>query len=144
MSIVYCQSFLLEIITTGHNFASDVIKLALFTQAAAPDYLTTAYSTTNELASGSGYTTGGNTLALTSTYPKIEDNAACARFESSSWTFTADVTFRYALMYNSSKSNKAILSIDFGRSRSYRNAFTVNFPLAANAIIRQVAPTSAL
>lgn len=143
MSIVYCQSFLLQTITTGHNFASDTIKLALFTETAAFNYLTTAYSTTNEISVG-GYTAGGVTLALTSTYPKIEDNAACARFEPATWTLTSDVTFRYALMYNSSKSNQAILSIDFGRSRSYRNTFTVNFPLAANAIIRQVAPTSAL
>ncbi len=144
MSIVYCQSFLLETITGVHDFSADAVKLALFDAAAAFDSATTAYSTTNEVPSGSGYTAGGVTLVKTLTYPKIEDNAACVRYETASWTLTAEKTFRYALMYNATKSNKAILSIDLGRSRAYRRGFSINFPLAANAIIRQVAPTTPL
>ena len=144
MSIVYCQSFLLETITGVHDFGADTFKLALFTAPAALDYATTAYSATHEVANGAGYATGGAAMALTSSYPKIEDNAACARFETVSWTFSANTEFKYALMYNLSKANRAVLSIDFGAARTYRSTFSVNFPLAANALIRQVAPTAAL
>lgn len=143
MSIYYCQSFLLDSVSAVHDFATDTIKLALFDSNAAFSSATTAYSVTNEVPTGSGYTAGGVTLSLVSTYPKIEDSAAAVRFQPATWTFTANRTLKWALMYNASKSNKAILCIDLGTERAYRLEFSIEFPLSTNPIVRLVAPIAA-
>lgn len=143
MTIYYCQSFLLDSVSGVHDFATDTIKLALFDSNAAMSSATTAYTVTNEVPTGFGYTAGGVTLSLVSTYPKIEDSAAAVRFQPATWTFLANRTFRYALMYNASKSNKAIIVLDLGIERDYRQAFAIEFPLSTNPIVRLVAPIAA-
>ena len=143
MSVVYCQSFLLESITGVHDFSADVIKIALFNASAAFSSATTAYTTANEIADGAGYTIGGLSLSLVATYPKIENNQAAVRYASASWVFTDNKPIRWALIHNSSKANRAILSIDLGVERSYRQNFTINFPLAADPVVRFSAPIAA-
>jgi hypothetical protein len=141
MSIAICSSYLLQNMTATHDLSSDVIKLALFDGSADFDIDTTAYSTTNETASGDGYTTGGATLTPSSGYPQIISDRACMRFDDPSWTFTANKTVRWALIYNSSKSNKAILSIDlFGQARTVTGSFALSFPLALAPIINLSCP----
>jgi hypothetical protein len=46
-------------------------------------------------------------------------------------------------MYNSSKSNRAILSIDMGGPHNIFGAFNFNFPLSAPPIVAQCAPIAA-
>ena len=131
MSVALCGSFLLECLTGTHDLSTDTIKAALFSEDASFDFDTTAYAATNEIANGDGYTTGGATLTLSSGYPQLVSDKAAVRFEDQVWTFTASRSVRWALIYNSSKSNRAILSIDFGNTRNVNGVFTLKFPLTA-------------
>ena len=135
-----CTSFKVELLTGVHNFTNstgDVFKIALYTNAASLDSTTTAYAGTNEVANGSGYTTGGFTL--TNVTPSASGTTALTDFNpDASWT-TATFTARGALIYNSTDSNKAVMVLDFGTDKSVSNGtFTVVFPTAdaSNAILR--------
>ena len=131
-----CTSFKTEILGGTHDLDTDVIKIALFTSAATLGATTTAYSSTNEVASGSGYTTGGNTLAGATI--SSSGTTAFVDFSDSTWS-SASFTARGALIYNSSKSNKAVAVLDFGADKTSTNGdFVVQFPTAdaSNAIIR--------
>lgn len=131
-----CTSFKSEILGGTHDLDTDTIKIALFTSAASLDASTTAYSTSNEVANGNGYTTGGNTL--TGAVISSSGTTAFVDFSDSTWS-SASFTARGALIYNSSKSNKAIAVLDFGSDKTSTNGnFVVQFPAndASNAIIR--------
>lgn len=131
-----CTSFKTELLGGTHDLDTDVIKIALFTSSASLDASTTAYSTSNEVANGNGYTTGGNTLA--GAVISSSGTTAFCDFSDSTWS-SASFTARGALIYNSSKSNKAIAVLDFGSDKTSTNGnFVVQFPAAdaSNAIIR--------
>lgn len=131
-----CSSFKQELLTGTHVFGTDVFKIALFTSAATLDATTTAYATTNEVATGGGYSAGGNTLG--SVTVTLSGTTAFVDFADSTWT-TATITARGALIYNSSKSNKAVAVLDFGADKtSTAGNFTVVMPTpdATNAIVR--------
>lgn len=130
-----CTSFKSELLGGTHDLDTDVIKIALFTSSASLDATTTAYSTTNEV-SGTNYTAGGNTLA--SATIATSGTTAYLDFADTTWS-SATVTARGALIYNSSKSDKAIAVLDFGGDKTSTNGdFTIQFPTAdaSNAIIR--------
>lgn len=135
-----CNSFKVEVLTGTHNFTAssgDTFKLALFTSSASLDKSTTAYSTSNEV-SGTNYSAGG--ANLTSVTPVLSDDTAVCNF--STLTFSnVTVTARGCLIYNSSKSNKAVAVIDFGSDQSASGSnFVVSFPTAnaTSAIVRIV------
>jgi len=144
-----CNSFKQEILVEGHNFTNgtDSFKLALFTEDATLSKSTTAYTApadgtadptnTKEVSSTStGYTTGGN--ALTSTTPVLSGDTACCKFADTSFT-SASFTARGCLIYNSTNSNKAVCSINFGANKTVTSGtFTIQFPAqtAGNAIIQ--------
>jgi len=144
-----CNSFKQEILVEGHNFTNgtDAFKLALFTSSATLSKSTTAYTaptdgtadptSTKEVSSTStGYTTGGN--ALTSTTPVLSGDTACCKFADTSFT-SASFTARGCLIYNSTNSNKAVCSINFGANKTVTSGtFTIQFPAqtAGNAIIQ--------
>jgi hypothetical protein len=141
MSIQYCESFLLETVLGIHDFSTDVFKAALYTNDAVFSQDTTAYSATNEIPAGNGYTAGGLAMSLVSTYPKMELDGAAVRFQTLSWVFTAQkASVRHVLIYNSSKANRAVLSVDMGRNNAIFGTFNFTFPLAAPPIIWQKAP----
>jgi len=129
-----CTSFKVELLTGTHNFSSDTFKVALYTGDATLGADTTAYSATNEV-SATGYTAGGNTLTV-STTPTSSSTIAYASFANTSWS--SALTARGALIYNSSKSNKAVAVLDFGADKTSSGTFTVTFPTAdaTSAIIR--------
>lgn len=137
MAITQCMvtSFKAEILGGIQDLDTDVIKIALYTSAASLDATTTVYSTSNEVV-GVGYTAGGNTLAS----PTISTSGTTAYvdFADSSWT-TATITARGALIYNSSKANRAVAVLDFGSDKtSTAGTFTVQMPAnnATDALIR--------
>lgn len=135
ISQAMCSSFKQQLFLGEHDLDTDVIKLALYTSSATLDASTTAYSTTNEV-SGTGYTAGGNTL--TGATVSLSGTTAYVDFSDTTWT-TATITARGALIYNSSKSNKAIAVLDFGADKtSTAGSFTVQFPTndASSAILR--------
>jgi len=133
-----CTSFKVELLAAIHDFTNstgDVFKMALFTDAATLDSSTTVYSPANE-ASGTGYTAGGDTL--TNVTPAADGTTAIASFGDASWP-NSTITARGALIYNSSKSNKAVAVISFDQNYSSSSStFVVTMPAvaAATAIIR--------
>ena len=129
-----CTSFKVELLTGTHDFSSDTFKIALYTSAANLGADTTAYSASNEV-SASGYTAGGNILTV-STTPTSSGTTAYISFANTSWS--SALTARGALIYNSSKSNKAVAVLDFGADKTSSGTFTVTFPTAdaTSAIIR--------
>ena len=141
ISSAICNSFKQEILVGTHDFTAstgDTFKIALFTSSATLGASTTAYSATNEITNdaGSAYTAGGEDL--TSVTPVLDSSTAVCDFDNVSWT-SATFTANGALIYNSSKSNKAVCAIAFGGDKTATNGtFTVQFPTAdaSNAIIR--------
>jgi hypothetical protein len=130
-----CSSFKQQILLGEHDLDTDVIKLALYTSAANLGAGTTVYSTSNEVV-GAGYTAGGNTL--TGATVSLSGTTAYVDFSDTTWT-TATITARGGLIYNSSKSNKAIAVLDFGADKTTSAGnFTVQFPTndASSAIVR--------
>lgn len=134
-----CTSFKQEILQAVHNFTAstgNTFKIALYTSSATLGASTTAYSGTNEVANGNGYTTGGNTL--TNITPTTSGTTAFTDFSDTTWS-NATITANGALIYNSSASNKAVCALAFGGDQtSTAGDFTVVFPTAdaSNAIIR--------
>jgi len=133
-----CTSFKQELLTATHNFTNatgDTFKIALYTSSATLGASTTAFTATNEV-SGTGYTTGGNTL--TNVTPTSSGTTAFTDFADTTWS-SATITARGALIYNSTDSNKSVVVLDFGSDQtSTAGDFTIQFPAAdaSNAIIR--------
>lgn len=121
-----CVSFLLELGQGIHALSTDTLKMALFNSSASLSPTgTTAYSDTNEIT-GTGYSAGGRTLSGV-TWSLI-DNIACLDASDVEWSGATFIA-RAALVYNSSKSNRAIGVIDFGAEKSaLGNTFRVKFP----------------
>ena len=89
-----------------------------------------------ELASGNGYTSGGQICTVTDV--TVDGSVAIVDFADQSWT-SATFTARGCLIYNSTKSNKTVAVIDFGGEKTATNGtFTVQMPAAAaaTAIVR--------
>lgn len=138
ISSAITTSFKQELLVATHNFTAssgDTFKLALYTSSATLGATTTAYVTTGQVT-GTNYTAGG--ANLTSVTPTTSGTTAVCDF--ADLTFgTATVTARGCLIYNSSKSNKAVAAIDFGGDKtSTAGDFTIVFPspTATGAIIR--------
>jgi hypothetical protein len=135
-----CNSFKTEILKAVHNFTAssgDTFKLALYTSSATLNKSTTAYTTSNEVANGNGYTTKGN--ALTSVTPVLSTDTAVCDFADTSFT-SASFTARGCLIFNEDASgDPAVCAIDFGSDKTVTSGtFTIQFPTAdaSNAIIR--------
>jgi len=132
-----CDSFKVQLLNGAQNFSADTFKIALYTSSATLSNATTAYTSSNEVASGGGYTTGGNTLVVSQT-PTSTGNVAFISFANSSWS-NATITAAGALIYNNSQANSAVASLSFGGDKtSTSGTFTVIFPTAdaTSAIIR--------
>ena len=138
-------SFKVEILNGIHAFGTtvtrgattpDTFKIALYTSAATLGASTTVYSTTNEVATGGGYSAGGNTL--TTVAPTSSGTTAFLDFNDTTWS-TSTITANGALIYNSTQSNRAVAVLAFGSDKSSSGGnFTIQFPVAdaSNAIIR--------
>lgn len=118
----------------GVHQSGDVYKVALYTQAAASlDKNTTAYTATGEI-SGTGYSAGGLTLSGFSV--GLTADTAHLSFTDAVWA-GATITADCAMIYNSSKSNKAIAILTFTSASSTGANWTLDFPAAgASALIR--------
>ena len=128
-----CNSYKQEILE-GVHASTDTYKIALFDSNAGLSASTTAYSTSGEV-SGTGYTAGGVTLTGFTT--GLSTSTAYLTFSDPSWE-NSTITARGCMIYNSSKSNKAVAVFNFGQNVSSVNGtFTVDFPGAgADSLIR--------
>ena len=127
-------SFKQDILLGVHDLETDDIKMALYLATASLGATTTVYTTTGE-TSGTGYTAGGETL--TGVTVLTSGTTAYVDFADPSWD-PAAFTARGALIYNASKSNKAIAVLDFGSDKTATTTFTVQMPAntATSALIR--------
>jgi hypothetical protein len=117
---------------------SQVFKIALYTSAATLGAATTAYTTSNEVATGGGYSAGGNTLTI-SAVPASSGTTAFLDFSDTTWT-SSTITARGALIYLANGgSNPAVAVLDFGSDKTSTSGdFTIQFPTAdaSSAIVR--------
>ena len=139
ISTAMCTSFKSELMSALHDFdnpGGNTFKIALYTSSATLGATTTAYSATNEVATGGGYTAGGNTL--TSVSPTTSGTTAYVDFADTTWS-SSTITANGALIYNANSSNAAVVVLAFGSDKSSSNGdFTIVFPTAnaTDAIIR--------
>ena len=130
-----CSSFKQQLFLAQHDLSTDVIKIALYTSASSIGPDTTVYSTADEVV-GTGYVAGGNTL--TGVTVLLSGTTAYVDFADSTWAASA-ITARGALLYNSSKSNKAVAVLDFGADKtSTGTPFVIQMPTnsATTALLR--------
>jgi len=136
-----CTSFKQELLGGTHDLDTDVLKLALIKASPAGTYgpATTNYSDVtgnSDEASGTNYSAGGQNLDGAT----ISTDGTTAIVDFTDEVF-ADVTVSAdgCLIYNSSKSNRAIAVIDFGGTVSATAGdLTIEFPAAdaSTAVIR--------
>jgi hypothetical protein len=125
-------SFKKELYEGVHDLTTDVLKIALYTASANLNEATEAYSTDNEVV-GDGYSNGG--VEMTGVTVSSDGFTAYVNFNNVA--FGAAVTARCALIYNSSKADRAIAVLDFGSDKTSAN-FTITMPsnTASSALIR--------
>tara|TARA_R110000850_G_scaffold102034_3_gene210744 strand:+ start:1251 stop:1691 length:441 start_codon:yes stop_codon:yes gene_type:complete len=142
ISQAMCTSFKKELLEGVHNFKNsggNTFKLALFTSSASLGAATTAYASSgiNEVADGSGYSTGGNTL--TRVDPTTSSTTAFTDFANTTFS-SSTITANGAMIYNDTASgDPSVIILAFGGDKSSTNGdFTIQFPTAdsSNAIIR--------
>lgn len=133
-----CNSFKLELFRAIQDLdAADQLKIALYESSANLGPSTTNYTTSGE-TTGTGYTAGGKNLTFASSTPKLDTGKAILDFDNVTWT-NATFTVRGALIYNSTKADRAVAVLNFGTDVGVSNGdFTIEFPTAdaSNAIIR--------
>jgi len=142
ISQAMCTSFKIALLDGEMDFSSNTgqtFKIALYTSSATLGASTTAYATTNEIANGNGYTTGGYSLTI-STNPTNGGSGTTAflDFGDAVWP-NATITARGALIYKSGGGNPSVAVLDFGADKTSTSGdFTVQFPAgdATNAIVR--------
>jgi hypothetical protein len=121
-----CSSFKQESWLGIHDLDTDTLKMALYTSAASLGADTTAYTLTGE-TSGTGYTAGGE--ILTNVQVLLSGTTAYVTFDNPAWPGSSFVT-RGALIYNTSKADRAIAVLDFGADKTAGPNFTVQLPAA--------------
>jgi hypothetical protein len=110
---------------TGTHDSTDTYKIAFFTDTAAWDATTTAYAATNEV-SGAGYTAGGFTVTPT---PSASGTTGIIDFaDIAPTTVTFDTASACAIIYNTSKTNKAVGVFTFTSAQPSAGTLTVDFP----------------
>jgi hypothetical protein len=136
MSIVQTQttSFKAELYQGIHDLTTDVIKIALYTANASLNEGTTVYSATNEVVATGTYVAGGATM--TGITVSTSGYTAYVGFDNVSWT--AALTARCALIYNSTQGNKSVAVLDFGSDKTSTTTFLITMPAntSTTALIR--------
>jgi hypothetical protein len=130
-----CNSFKEELLKGIHDFTTDTFKVALYTDSATLGPATTVYTTANE-TSGAGYTAGGNTL--TGVTVALSQGVAYVDFADTTWT-SGSFSARAALIYNSSKANRAVAVYEFGEIKTVSAGnFQLQFPAnnPVDAVVR--------
>jgi hypothetical protein len=130
-------SFKQQMLQGAQNLAANTLKIALYTANADLGPNTTTYTGTTNEVTGTGYTTGGETLTGVSISASSE-GVVYVNFDNPAWT-NASFTARGALIYNSTQSNSSVAVLDFGADKTCSNqTFTVTMPAntATTALIR--------
>ena len=141
-----CTSFMEQLLTATHDFTpstGDTFKAALYLASATMNASTTAYSSTGEVT-GTNYTPGG--VAVTNGIAPAASNTSPTA-GTAYWTPSTSITysnvtlataFDAVLIYNSSKSDKAVSVHTFGSQTVTAGTFTLTMPTnnTTNALLR--------
>ena len=134
MANVVPYSFAQELLKGSHDFINDTIKLALYTAGSGAPYAvsSTIYeSSVSNQVSGTGYTTGGNTL--NNAVVANQTNVATLTFDQTQWT-SATFGAAYGVIYNDTDGDKLVVVLDFGGTKSCSNGtFTITFPSTSSS-----------
>lgn len=138
-----CNSFKQELLGGVHDLDTDTIKIALIKVSHSGTYgaATTNYSDVtgaSDEAVGTNYTAGGQGLDSATIALDASNNTAFLDFADEVFS-NLTISAVGAIIYNSSKSNKAIALFDFGGTvTSTSGDFTIVFPAAAHntAVVR--------
>lgn len=123
-----CTSFKSEVLQ-GVHLAADVYKIALFPSTATLSAATTAYSSAGECANGNGYATGGINLVGYSV--TVSGTTAVLDWTTDPAWPASTIAAAGALIYNSTRANKACVVLSFGGTiTSTNDVFTVALPVA--------------
>ena len=134
-----CTSFKVEILKGVHTFtaASNVFKLALYTNSATLNAATTAYTSSNEVT-GTNYTAKGQ--FVTTVTPVAIGTTALVDMADEVFSNVTISSVRGALIYNEAATgDPSVCVLDFGADKGASSGdFTIVFPAAdaSNAIIR--------
>ena len=135
------HSFYHRMGTGEFNLSTDTLKLALYPAAAAATWAEANAQDTDDLnytatgeSSGSGYTAGGATL--TSVTWTEDDTGNKAVLDAADVVFSgASLTYRFAVIYDHTATNKAVISItDFG-SDQVVSSTDLTFTMPAGGIL---------
>jgi hypothetical protein len=134
-----CNSFKAEILmpAAGVHLSGDTYMIALYGVGATLNKSTAVYSATGEVGNSGTYAAGGQALV-----------GFAAAFDGDTYTIDwstnplwtgATIAAIGALIYNSSKTNKAVAVLDFGGTITSTNGnflVTLPAPAAATAVVR--------
>ena len=130
-------SFKSEILQAYHNFGTtvtragtgaDTFKAALYLTTGSIGAGTTAYTASGEV-SGTNYSAGG--VSVTNATPPTTSGTTAYWTPSAAITYstvTLSTAFDTVLIYNSSQSNRAVLSFNFGSTTITAGTLTLNMP----------------
>jgi hypothetical protein len=130
-----CNTLRTGLVNGTIDFATDVFKLALYTNAATLNAATAAYTSNGE-ATGGNYAAGGQVVTATEgTDSNTTGSTIFINFSAPAWT--GAITARGALIYRQSD-GLAICVLDFGNDKISSQTFTVQMPTntATSALIR--------
>ena len=141
MANTVMTSFKSELLQGIHDFETGgggaAFKLALYTSSSSINSAaTTIYTTSDEVGNSGTYSAGGGTLAGQTV--TTDGTTAICNFTDLEFT-SATITARYALIYNSTETNKALCVLDFSTDQvSTAGTFKIDFPAsgASTSIIR--------
>ena len=120
-----CRSYKLEILRGEHSY-KDRYKIALYAEGATLTKTTPTYTPAGEISSN-WYIAGGQ--ILTGFTCGLNGDIAYAYWKGDpTWGPAATLSARGALIYNSSKENKAVGVVDFGEVYSCKNG-TLRIPI---------------
>jgi hypothetical protein len=118
----------IEPLLEGINAGTDTWKIALAATVSAAD--TTFTAGTTDLATGGGYTAGGNTASITSA-AQTAGTYKLVLASPTVWTGTgAGFTFRYAILWDAT-TNTPVAYWDYGSSVTVASGDTVTVTLDA-------------
>lgn len=131
----YSHQFMLETLNAEHDLPVDTLKIILMDSAFAfdPDtHATYADVIGNEIASGNGYTTGGDTLTSVAVTIDTSGDKVDITADSVTWTASdgAIPTTGSAVVYNDTHTNDTVvMCIDYGADYATADTklFQINF-----------------
>jgi len=130
------NSFVEAVAESKHDLGADTLKVMLSNTApSATDNIKTDIT---EVASGNGYTTGGNTAAVVSS-AQTSGVYKLVLADPTTWTASGGAmsTFRFAVLYNSSAGNNELIGYwDYGSAVTLADgdSFTVDFDPSAGVL----------